>query len=147
MIFKKEFTPSVQVDFLAKRFYEIPFLFFAEWLNLTLEISSIIQPGFVIEIPKKQLDWYNFPDREVFGAEGTYVLRASSALLKNGENTIHVLAQYGYETIPGQYIIVKSNAGGGILSRNNMNNSAVNFEIEMEEKHLHAVEEVFYIFQ
>lgn len=150
MELKKQFTPSIQVDFSAIKFYQIPFAFFAEWLYLVVEISKIIQPGFQVDVPKKQLDWFNFPDKEVYEPENgaSYILRTASALLTKGEHTIHVLAQYGYETIPGQYIIVKSKlTTGSVFSRNLMKNSAINFEITSEEKHLAAIEEVFYIFQ
>ena len=146
----KEFISSEHVDFSTLKFYQIPFPFFSQWLNLVLEISKIIQPGFQVDIPKKALDWYNFPDREVYEPEcgATYTMRTSSALLKRNDDTIHVLAQYGYETIPGQYILIKSiPINGSIVSRSNMNNMTIQFDIRMDEKHVKAVEEVFYVFQ
>ena len=150
MELKKEFISAQLVDFSKIKFYQIPYPFFAQWLNLVLEISKVIQPGFQVDIPKKALDWYNFPDRVVFEHESgaTHTLRTSSVLLKNNENTIHVLAQCGYEIIPGQYILIKSNPEhGSIISRSDMNNMKIRFDIRMEEKHLQAVEEIFYVFQ
>ena len=150
MDFKKEFRSSVPVDFSAIRFYEIPFAFFAEWLHLVLEISKIIQPGFQVEIPKKQLDWFRSPDQQVFDPEsGTaYTLRTGSVVLKNGDHHISVVAQYGYEIIPGQYIVVKPKlTTGSLFSRNFMKTTAIDFEITLEEALKPAVEEVFYIFQ
>lgn len=146
---KKTFTPSVPVDFAKIKFYEIPYPFFAEWLWLVLETSKILQPGFQVDIPKKRLDWFNFPDREVFDPSGAaYTLRTASALLENGPFSIHVLAQYGYETIPGQYIIVQPKlVSGGIFSRNLMRDTTIDFEITLDEDRLAAVEEVFFVFQ
>lgn len=150
MEYKKQFTSNVKVDFSAIRFYEIPFAFFAQWLHLTLEIAKIIQPDFHVDIPKKALDWYQFPDREVYDTEfgSAYTLRTASVLLKNGDYTIHMLAQYGYEPIPGQHIIVKTNGtNGGIFSRNMLRNGTIDFQMQVEEAQLAAVEEVFFVFQ
>ena len=150
MNIKKEFTSSVQVDFTAISFYQIPFAFFAEWLHLVLEISKIIQPGFEVDIPKKQFDWYNFPDRSVFDPESgaAYTLRTTSLLLTSGEHRIHLAAQYGYENIPGRHIIVTSNlSSGSLFSRNLMRENTIEFDLELDEQHCVAVEEVFYIFQ
>ncbi len=150
MDLKKQFTPSIKVDFSFIRFYEIPFAFFAEWLYLVLEISKIMQPGFQVDIPKKRLDWFNFPDREVYERENgaSHILRTSSALLTKGEHTIQVLAQYGYANIPGQYIIIKPQlTNGRLFSRNLMQNTVINFDMQLEETQLAAIEEVFYVFQ
>ena len=150
MEIKKEFKPSIKVDFSKIKFYEIPYPFFAEWLYLVLEISKIIQPGFQIDIPKKRLDWFNSPDQQVFEpASGVYyTLRTASAILKNGDYSIQIVAQYGYEIVPGQFISVKSNVtNGGVSSKSLMKDNTINFEIKLEEFQLAAVEEAFYIFQ
>lgn len=148
--FKKEFVSDVKVDFSTLKFYQIPFPFFAQWLNLVLEISKIMQPGFEVAIPKKQLDWYHFPDREVFEHElgGAYTLRTSSVLLQHEGHSIHLLAQYGYEAIPRQHILVKPNLSSGhLVSRNVMQSTAIDFDLQLDETLLPAVEEVFYVFQ
>lgn len=150
MEYKKLFKSSIPLDFSRLKFYEIPFLFFAEWLNLALELSKIIQPGFYVDIPQKQLDWYQFPDREVLDLEGgtAYTLRSTSVLLQNGEHSLQLVAQYGYENIPGQYILVKSNLIDGSLSSCNwMKDNTIGFDLNINEKHLPEIEEVFYVFQ
>ena len=81
---------------------KFPYPFFAQWLNLVLEIAKIIEPDFHVEIPEKRLDWFSSPDQEVFdiASGSSYVLRTSSVLLQNGDCSIQVLAQYGYNPIP-----------------------------------------------
>jgi hypothetical protein len=148
---RKVFKSSVKIDFSKIRFYEIPFFFFEEWLSLTVEISKIIDAEFQLVIPKKRLDWYNSPDREVFDSDLgiSYILRTSSAILKGINNAeIHVVAQYGYENIPGQSIIMKPKlAHGNVFSQSFVRDNSLILNLEIEEKHLLAIEEVFYIFQ
>jgi hypothetical protein len=141
----------VKIDFTKIRFYEIPFFFFEEWLNLTVEIAKIINIDFQLVIPKKRLDWFNSPDREVFDCDLgiSYILRTSSAILKGSNNAeIHIVAQYGYENIPGQSIIMKPKlTDGSVFSQSFMKDNNLIFDLEIEEKHLQAIEEVFYICQ
>jgi len=150
MEFKKTFTPAVRADFSGLRFYEIPYPFFAQWLNLVLEIAKIIQPDFHVEIPKKRLDWFSSPDQEVFDLEsGTaYTLRTSSMVLKNDHYRLEAVAQYGYHAIPGQFIVVKTGLSqGSVFARNSMKDNTIDFDITIQETLLPAVEEVFYLFQ
>jgi hypothetical protein len=150
MEIKKKFVPTVPVDFSTLPLYEIPYPFFEQWLWLVVELSKIIEPGFQVQIPKKRLDWFSFPDRDVFDHElgVSYTLRTKSALLEQEGGTIHVLAQYGYEHIPGQYIIIKPTlTEGRVFSRNLMKNNTIEFEITMDASKQAAIEEVFYLFQ
>ncbi len=95
------------------------------------------------------MDWFNFPDKKIFEPNGaSYTVRTSSALLTNDAYQIHVLGQYGYTTIFGQFITIKPKlTNGRLLSQHPMRGDTITFDITMEEKHLAAVEEVFYIFQ
>ncbi len=151
MNYRKVFKSSAKIDFAKVRFYEIPFSFFAEWLNLTMELSKIINSDFQIVIPKKRLDWFNSPDREVFDRDLgiSYILRTSSAILKGANNAkIHVLAQYGYENIPGQSIIIKPKlTNGNVFSQSFLKDNSLIFDLEIDKRHITAIEEAFYIFQ
>lgn len=151
MNYRKVFLSTAKPDFTKIRFYEIPFSFFAEWLNLLLEISKIIDNDFQVVIPKKRLDWFNFPDREVVDSSLgiSYILRTSSAILKGINNAeIHVVAQYGYENIPGQNIIIKPKlTNGNVFSQSFLKDNSLIFNLEIDKRHITAIEEAFYIFQ